>query len=536
MPPDSTTARVWIIDDTAFDREHTARALRARFDVETFDHATVAIERLAQADARPDVIVVDWVMPNIDGEAFCRFVRSHVACQSIALLVITADNERNTVLSALACGADDFVRKPYDAAELIARVTTLARSRQSERAREGTLRELAQLQKLTAKLATSVRTEDIAAVALEHFCEELGAEGGSVSIVRDGQLEILQARGFDPELIRRFTTMSLSDRLPVTDAVRENRSIWIDSPEALRRSYPSVAALLEEPRRYARWAAIPLRGASLPVGVLGFALPDGAGFTTAERAAFERLAAITGAAFDRARLYDQERSARERALATAQFGEELVAIVSHDLRNPLAAVSILLDAASLAPDLAFTQEVAVRAQRPVTRMRLMIDQLLDLTRVRLGAGIVVSRRPASIAVIAADVARETQTARPGLEVSVAVTGDATGEWDPERLEQLLTNVVTNAAQHGTPGAPVRIVVTGDVDCVSIAVHNKGTPIPPDTLTRVFEPFQREYTHDREGLGLGLYIAREIAHRHGGTIALTSTEAGETTVELVLPRA
>jgi signal transduction histidine kinase len=120
---------------------------------------------------------------------------------------------------------------------------------------------------------------------------------------------------------------------------------------------------------------------------------------------------------------------------------------------------------------------------------------------------------------------------------VEIEGDLTGRWDAARMEQVVSNLVSNAMDHGAEGAPVRVRVTGEGDAVCLLVANRGE-MPPDVLEHAFEAFQRgpEATGRKaSGLGLGLFIAREIVRRHGGEIGVESG-AGETRVEVRLPRA
>jgi signal transduction histidine kinase len=526
---------IWIIDDSEGEREHMRRALAPAFRIETFAEASSALEKLSGSDERPEVIVVDWLMPDVDGIEFCRFVRQRDPSRAIALLMVTAHPSSDDLSSALAVGADDFVRKPFDPTELIARVGSLARGRIGERARAATLTELARLQRLTAQLATSIRAQDVANAIFEHVAGELGTEGATVALREGDQLRVIRSAGYRTDLIERFTTMQISASLPLTDAVRENRPIWIESFEAMQRRYPELARVVILGRHSNRWAVLPLCGAGEPLGALAFSLAGAAEFSPEQRASFEQLAAITGAALDRARLFDEERAARERLAQTATFGEELVAIVSHDLRNPLTAASLSLLQASRVAEGTTAGAHIERVNRSLGRMRTMIEQLLDLTRVRLGSGIPIEPLPCDLATIVDEVTSEALSAHPGLAIEKKISGDAHGTWDPQRLAQLFTNVIANAAQHGDRSAPVRVSLASDAELARVTVTNQGAVIPNEALQHIFEPFRRASSARKEGLGLGLHIAREIASRHGGTIEITSAAGAGTTVTVTLPR-
>ena len=179
-----------------------------------------------------------------------------------------------------------------------------------------------------------------------------------------------------------------------------------------------------------------------------------------------------------------------------------------------------------------------RIRDAARRMHEMIHNLLDYTQARAGAGLSVNPEPARIGEVLRTVTEDCAAAYPGREVSVTGEGDGEGTWDVARLQQLVANLVTNALKHGRLDAPVRLRWRGDVDRLWVEVENEGDPIPEAARSRIFEPLSQlgaGATAGRSGIGLGLFIAREIARAHGGTITLRS--GGSTTVFCVeLPRA
>ena len=169
-------------------------------------------------------------------------------------------------------------------------------------------------------------------------------------------------------------------------------------------------------------------------------------------------------------------------------------------------------------------------------MRGRCADLLSYTRTRLGSGLPIVRRPARLDEIVARVVDELRAANAGRQIEVSTEGDLSGEWDPDRLEQVASNLVSNAVDHGDPAAPVRVELVGEPDAVVLRVRNEGPQVPPEVLTHLFEPFSRgpdEKSRKASGLGLGLYISREIVRGHGGEIGAASD--GETVVTVRLPR-
>jgi len=165
----------------------------------------------------------------------------------------------------------------------------------------------------------------------------------------------------------------------------------------------------------------------------------------------------------------------------------------------------------------------------------LLDDLVDFNRTNLGLGINVVRSPVDLGTISANEIEQVRAAYPDSNLQLDVTGDCRGLWDGRRVQQLLGNLVTNAIHHGEPDAPVRVAVVGGEAGVRILVSNRGPAMDATTLTQLFEPLNRGNANTRHpGLGLGLFIVREIAKGHGGTAEAHSDDR-ETTFTVVLPR-
>ncbi len=223
---------------------------------------------------------------------------------------------------------------------------------------------------------------------------------------------------------------------------------------------------------------------------------------------------------------------------TARFRERLIGIVSHDLRNPISAISmaadLLLSGEGLDPH---TARTLGRIQASVARASRLIGDLLDFTQARLGGGIRMDPRPADLHVIVRPVVEELELAHPDRRISVEQSGDGRGRWDPDRLAQVVGNLVSNALQYGLPGSPVQVLTDEDEDGVLLIIHNDGEPIPADRLAQIFEPMQRGADKSKSGrsVGLGLYIVKHIVEAHHGHVAVQSSQGEGTTFTVSLPR-
>ncbi|HEY1553305.1 MAG TPA: ATP-binding protein [Kofleriaceae bacterium] len=232
-----------------------------------------------------------------------------------------------------------------------------------------------------------------------------------------------------------------------------------------------------------------------------------------------------------------EHAARLRAERAHHFNELFAGSLGHDLRNPLSTITIGASHIARSSDEPRTTRAAARIVSSAERMRRMIEQLLDLTRLRIGHGLDLACRRTDLGKVWRTVVDELAPSQSPGRIGVTVHDDAHGDWDPDRLAQVASNLVHNAIVHGTSESSVAIEIDGSVrDRVTASVHNDGV-VPPEILPGMFEPF-RGTAYKRahgQGLGLGLYLTQQIVLAHGGTIDVLSTEADGTTVRLCLPR-
>jgi signal transduction histidine kinase len=230
----------------------------------------------------------------------------------------------------------------------------------------------------------------------------------------------------------------------------------------------------------------------------------------------------------------------EELRRTAEFRERFLGIVSHDLRNPLNAISLSASVLLREEELPVrARKMAGRISQSAERMGRMIGDLLDFTRGRLGGGIPLARRPGDLRLICRPVLEELGMGGLGSPLRLSTEGDFQGEWDADRLAQLVGNLVKNALDYSPQGSPVTVSLRDEGPWVRLEVHNLGEPIPAEVLPQLFEPFRRgmhEEDSPQHGLGLGLFIARQITQAHGGTLEAHSTREDGTVFRVRLPRA
>lgn len=360
----TTNARVWVVDDSSLHGEVFRRALVPHYDVTVFSGGAAMLEVLASGGA-PDVLLLDWFMPDMSGADVSRFVRERMNSAQLPILVVTAIGTSDDLLEALSAGANDFVHKTVTAPELNARVAGLVRM---------------------ARLHASL-----------------------------------------------------------TEAERKLR-------------------------------------------------------------------------------------------VEAVFRERFMGMLAHDLRQPLSTVITACDVLLELNPSEKAAGVVQRQLRAAQRMRRMVTDLLDFAGSRPETGMPVQKRWDDLAHIARTSLDEIRAANPQHVLDLSVEGSCQGQWDSDRLAQVLSNLVGNALAHGDPDGPVDVRLTGQEASVELRVSNRGPTIPEDVLSTLFQPFQRVRTARRpsDGVGLGLHIVQQIVHAHGGTLAAHSRD-GETHFLVTLPR-
>lgn len=235
------------------------------------------------------------------------------------------------------------------------------------------------------------------------------------------------------------------------------------------------------------------------------------------------------------RIEQEELAARERA----DFEQHLIGIVSHDLRNPIAAMLLGVETLMRREDLSphVTQRL-VRISSSGQRAVRLIRDLLDFTQARIGGGIRLELREADLGAIAQQVVDELQTTSPEREIRFFAEGSFLGLWDADRLSQVLANLTSNALAYSPKDTPVTIALTSNEREVRLSVHNLGDPIPAPTLQTLFEPYKRGDETSSGGarnIGLGLFIVQALARAHGGTVTVRSSAQEGTLFCVTLPR-
>jgi phosphoserine phosphatase RsbU/P len=237
----------------------------------------------------------------------------------------------------------------------------------------------------------------------------------------------------------------------------------------------------------------------------------------------------------RQREEELKRLAEERAALEQQF----IGIVSHDLRNPLAA--ILLGTSALAQNPSLNERAlksVLRIASAAERANRMVKDLLDFTQARLGKGIPIHPRRLNLAEALEGWVEEARAVYPERNVNVQVRGDGHASVDPDRMAQVVGNLVSNALKYSPPDSQVQVRLREEAGALLLEVHNIGAPIPEAQHARLFQPLERgqgQRDMSSRSVGLGLFIVKHVVEAHGGSISVTSTPEAGTTFVVRLPR-
>jgi signal transduction histidine kinase len=228
-------------------------------------------------------------------------------------------------------------------------------------------------------------------------------------------------------------------------------------------------------------------------------------------------------------------------LQTRGATDLFIGILGHDIRNPLG--TILNSAEVLVRTGQLTDKSAAPIRNAARRIKAIIEQVVDFTRAQSDGVMPIARKPGNLAEQLSKVVQEAQVGHPQRTIRFEESGDFDGSWDEGRMGQLLSNLLGNALLYGHRASEVTVRLWSTPTQACFSVHNFGEPIPANERERIFRPLERglkqyEGRPQREatGLGLGLYICREIVRSHGGQLVLESTAEAGTTFTVELPRA
>ncbi|ATB31600.1 sensor histidine kinase [Melittangium boletus] len=442
-----------------------------------------------------DCILLDYDLPELSGLEFLRRLVDEEGLLRPPVVMVTGRGSERIAVEALKGGASDYLVKSEVTPESLYRAVRNAVEKEDIRKR------------LTEQRALT----GIAEARLQAALEVL--ERGQALMVLDRDFRILLVNSSQERLSQRKREETLT------------RSFWEVWPELVSpkgKSWAELHRVMSE-RVTAHFEDFfaPL---SMWIDVSVYPTREGG------IAIFFRDISEKKQAEERARAEERRRS---------EFEQQLIGIVSHDLRNPITAISLGVSLLLRRDDLdERILKTLVRVHSSAERTIRMVRDLLDFTQARLGGGIVIHREMSDLHPLLRLVVDEVQMSFPDREVRIEMDGDGQGAWDTDRVAQVITNLVSNALKYSPAGTPVTVRAWGDRDAVRMEVHNLGEPIPRQVQEHLFEPMRRgneQSDRTSRSIGLGLFIVDHLIRAHGGTVDVRSTSPEGTTFGVRLPR-
>jgi signal transduction histidine kinase len=532
--------RVLFVEDSADDAElETLQLRRAGFDV-TYSRVCSAGDLEAAVDGPWQVIIADYNMPNFTG--LDALTICHQRRPELPFILVSGTLGEDRAVEALKSGAQDYLIKD-NLRRLGPAVVRALREAAAQRARDRANRAESFLARASAVLGESLDYRDTLKRVAQLVVPEV-AEWCLVDIAGDtGKLEPVAVVNLDPEKVQGLRR--LRERRPLPADARfgpgyvvrtaESQLVAQISPELVAdfARDPEERAFLQslEPRSY---LAVPLKARGAVLGTLTLVSSrPGREYDDIDRAFAEELARRAAFAVDNARLYSRTQEA-------VRLRDDFLSVASHELRTPLTTLQLQLQSLLSAvtkgkPTIVDPRDESKldRAVRSTERLSDLVDTLVDVSRLASGnlpmspvtvdLGLVTRKVVARHGEESRRVESPLRIFENGELVTDGVNPDRAilGHWDRERVEQMLGNLLSNALKYGA-GKPIDVELTSDDSWAEITVRDRGMGIEATDLERIFGRFERAVSvRNYGGLGLGLYMTREIAARHGGTIRATS---------------
>jgi signal transduction histidine kinase/DNA-binding response OmpR family regulator len=487
--------RILVVDDNADMRDYVSRLLRERWDVEATNDGQAALESIRRNP--PDLVLTDVMMPGLDGFGLLRALRSDASTRRIPVVMLSARAGEEATSEGLKAGADDYLVKPFTARELFARIA--ARLAAVKAARE----------------ASEQRANLYRAFMQAPF--PVGIFRGPEHVIELANDATLRAWGKGPDIlgrplldarpeIRNQPFPNLLDEVYRTGTTHQGR-------EQLARLPTGPAGELED--RYFNFVYAPLLDARGEVeGIMVCS------FEVSEQVRAQTLIKD---------LAERERTARFEAEEANRAKDDFLAMLGHELRNPLSPIMTALHLLKLRGGDGAAREVNV-IERQTEHLTRLVDDLLDVSRITRGK-VTLNRESVELADI---VAAAIEIASPTIEngrhqlITKLSTHDLVVDVDRVRMAQVIANLLTNAAKYTMPGGRITVSAAREGHDVVVHVQDTGAGISADLLPHVFDLFvqaRQTLARAQGGLGLGLAIVKSLVAMHGGSVSATSEGLG-----------
>ncbi len=538
-------ATILIVDDQPDNLYVLERLLRGKgYQVLQAEDGGTALQ--IAADKRPDLVLLDVMMPNMDGFEVVQRMRDDETTRMIPVVLLTANApDERLKIQGLKLGADEYLTQPINNNELLARVQALLRTKQTQDALQARNTQLTALLDIVQASTSTLELAEVGRRLVERAVTATGMDMGGLWLLEEGTLVCLAESGYSSGVTDAGITLTGGNTL-ITTRVLQNREVVHGKPAEV---FGAESLLAQNGQTV---TVLPLIHRETVLGFLHLGCND---ISTTDADGLTFLKAIANAAavaVQNARLFEETDRQRQQLERLDAEKDEFISIVSHELKNPLASIKgyagLLQRRAKKDKALQTALKGLEVIEQQVNRMTTLLDQLRDVSQIGMDR-FMIEAGPLDIAELAQRIAFDMQTTSNDHEIHIDVHDEPLMiNADEFRMSQVLGNLMSNAIKYSPQGGLIDIVVQqssapsqrpSDMpagDYAVITVHDRGIGIPRDVQEYLFQRFFRApNTQGRiSGMGLGLYITREILQRHGGYIWLESEEGKGSLFGIALP--
>lgn len=394
------------------------------------------------------------------------------------------------------------------------------------------------LYKLGLRLSQGLSSLEVAEMILDEGKSILNASGGIVLFREEENYRILTSRNVSRKFLTDMKMLSVNTRMPARTALFNGSHIFLSGLRELHSQFPEFRPVSEE-HGIRSVVALPLMSKGFAVASVAFYMEEELEFTDDVKRFLELLANQCGIAIDRAFLTEKQEFQKTELKAAVAARDEFFSIASHELKTPLTSLKLnsqvlrkkALSQSWQLPEKAISSFLDSN-ERSVSKLVRLVDDMLDISRIRTGK-ISISREEFDLNELVSELL-QTKHQESKVPITYAGQGPLVGKWDRLRIEQVISNLVSNALRYGQ-NKPIALKLVRKNDSVLISVKDSGVGIPQSIQESIFQKYDRGNSTDVQGLGLGLYISRHIVDAHNGDIWVQSTpgEGSEFFVSLPL---
>ncbi len=538
-------ATILIVDDQPDNLYVLERLLKGKgYQVLQAENGLAALD--AATTRQPDLILLDVMMPEMDGFEVVQRLRDDATTRTIPVVLLTANApDERLKIQGLKLGADEYLTQPINNNELLARVQALLRTKQTQDELQSRNTQLTALLDIVQASTSTLNLDEVGRRLIDRAVSATHSDGGGIWLQQDEKLICLAQQGYSAEVIAAWETNVVADS-PIGIRVLQCRKLLVGSTAEVFGDHN----LLGQAGGTAIVLPLVHRDASL--GLLHLGTRQTRTPRDEDLAFLHAIANAAAVAVQNARLFEESNQQRQDLERVDHERDEFISIISHELKNPLASIKGYAGLLQRRARKDTTLQTSLKGldviEQQVNRMTTLLDQLRDVSQIGMDR-FMIEAGPVDLAHLTQRIAFEMQTTSASHQLQIDVHDEPLMIYADEfRMTQVLSNLINNAIKYSPSGGSIEIVVRREATppqrpqelplgaYAVVTVRDYGIGIPSDVQERLFHRFFRApNTQGRiSGMGLGLYITREILQRHGGYIWVESEEGEGSLFGVALP--